>query len=493
MPIFTKTDFIHFLRCSHSLWLEKHKPDVFPRKEFSDFLKKIAREGYEVEAYAQQLFPGGVSLPSNTSGVAKTKEAVVSGASVLFQAAVQTEDNLFARTDVLERDGDGWTLYEVKSSTSVKRDRQHNHILDACFQKVVFERSGYRIDRVCIIHVNGSYRRDEVIVPHDLLTITDVTEEVREKEGEVVLSIRAAQAVLESESINESVCPCFRKTKANHCDAFAYFNGEYSAGSVWELTRISEKKLNLLLDQSVIAIKDVPVDTDLNDRQMRQVRAAVEGRPVINRGAVRKLLDTYTFPLLFFDYETAMHAVPRIIGMRPWQQIPFQFSLHILHEDGRLQHKEYLGDTLNASRDVIVALCEAMPEEGSIVSWHASFEKQRNKEMAETYPAYANALLGMNDRMVDLEDVFKEAYTDTAFLGSTSIKKVLPVLCPDLSYRDLSVQDGTQAMEQWLALVEGGVPEADRQRVREDLLAYCKLDTYAMVQLYTKLARCAAG
>ena len=486
---FTKTDFIHYLRCPSSFWLEKRKPDVFPRREFSDFLQKIAREGYEVESYAQRLFPGGVSLPTGSTAVEKTAAAASSDAPALFQATVQTDDGLFARADALKRDGDSWTLHEVKSSTSVKRDRKHNHIFDVCFQKVAFERAGYRIGRSCLIHVNGDYRRGERIVPRDLLTTVDVTDEVRAVEPEVAANIAAAQSVLRRTSIDESRCPCFRKTKANHCDAFDYFNGVVDVGSVWELTRVSEKKLNELLGAGIMTMRDIPADADLSDRHRLQVRAAVEDRPVIHADSLRATLREFSFPLLFFDYETATHAVPRVVGMRPWQHIPFQFSLHILRKSGETEHREYLGDTLRCSRDLLAALRDTLPPSGSVVSWHASFEKCRNRELAATYPGDAGFLSDMNDRMVDLEDIFRDAYVDTAFRGSTSIKKVLPVLCPDLSYASLAVQDGTQAMEQWLALAEGKVAENDRQATRENLLAYCKLDTYAMVRIYEELTR----
>ena len=484
----TKTDFVHYLQCPRSLWLLKHKPKVYPYKEFSDFLKKITREGYEIERYAQMLFPDGMSLPPTTdTAITKTKEAIVQKTGTIFQATVLTEDRLFARADILSRNSnDSYNLYEVKSSSSIKKDKKHNHLKDACFQKIALERSSITVERVYIIHTNGDYVREMEIDPQKLLKKVDVTEEIKKIYDETEIEINNALSLLEKDSIEESGCPCFRKTKANHCDAFEYFNGTLPKQSVWEIGNLREKKLNILLDRNIQKIEDITEDIELNDKQQRQVRSVIEKRSQIDEEKIKSMFAEMTFPLYFFDYEAASSAVPKIIGTKPWQQIPFQFSLHILNKDDTLTHKEYLNEGLTGTEKVLQAFCEMVGDTGSIVSWHASYEKRMNKEMATMYPQYAEMLQNANNRMFDLEDIFKEAYTDAAFCGSTSIKKVLPVLCPNLTYKDLTVQDGTQAMEQWLRMVE----EKDtttRNTIKNALLEYCKLDTLAMVEIYKTL------
>ena len=481
----TKTDFVHYLRCPRSLWLLKHKPEAYPYKEFSDFLKKIAREGYEVERYAQMLFPDGVSLPSvGTASITKTKEAITQQTKALFQATVQTEDGLFARADILTRNDDSsYNLYEVKSSSSIKKDKKHNHLQDACFQKIAFERSDIAIDKVFIIHTNGDYVREMEIDPHKLLKKVDITEAVCDLHDETEVEMNNALKLLQEKTIEESSCPCLRKTRSNHCDAFEYFNGTLPEQSVWEIGNLREKKLCIMLDRNIQKIEDITEDIELNDRQRRQVQSVLQKRPLIDEEKIQTILGEVTFPLFFFDYEAASSAVPKIIGTRPWQQIPFQFSLHILTEDGTLTHKEYLNEKLSGGDSVVQALCEMIGTTGSVISWHASYEKTINKEMAKMYPQYAEQLQDINSRMVDLEDIFKEAYTDAAFHGSTSIKKVLPVLCPDLSYKNLNVQDGTQAMERWFVMAEEQ-DKAEKEAIKNDLLEYCKLDTLAMVELY---------
>ncbi len=484
----TKTDYIHYLQCPKSLWLLKHKPNVYPRGEFSDFLKKITREGYEVEKYAQKLFPGGVSLPQNTAAIEKTRDAIHEKKSPLFQATFHTDDGMFVRCDVLNLRKDGtYDMYEVKSSTDIKRSKKHDHIKDACFQMIAVEKAGLTVCDVFVIHVNADYVRGEEIEPEKLLKKVIVTDKVRNIEEETKSEVERALKLLNENTIDETGCGCYRKTRTNHCDAFAYFNGTPEKKSVWELHRVSEKKLLILLERGVETLSEVPDDINLNTLQCLQVRSAVEKRPIVLDTRIAEMLDELKFPLYFFDYETVMHAVPRMIGMRPWQQVPFQYSLHIMHEDGTLEHKEYVSDTLHDVKKVFESLCDSIGPVGSVVSWHASFERSRNREMGNMFPEHCDALTNINDRMFDLEDVFKEAYVDAEFCGSTSIKKVLPILCPQLSYTNLNIQDGTQAMERWMSMVDDTIDKSTKDAIREDLLAYCALDTYAMVELYRAL------
>ena len=201
------------------------------------------------------------------------------------------------------------------------------------------------------------------------------------------------------------------------------------------------------------------------------------------------MLQELIFPIHFFDYEAVGTAVPRITGTEPHRQIPIQYSLHILHEDGRLEHFEYLSDTLALPETLVQTMKKHFLDIGSVVSWHKSYEGGQNRWMAELYPEHREFLLDINKRTFDLEDCFKEPYVDVAFCGSSSIKKVLPVLCPTFSYADLTIQDGTQAMEQWLRMVSEQTPKADAEKIREDLLAYCKLDTLAMVEIMKVLRK----
>jgi len=212
------------------------------------------------------------------------------------------------------------------------------------------------------------------------------------------------------------------------------------------------------------------------------VQAAKSGEPQINASAIREFLSELIFPLHFFDYETFASAVPLLDGASPHKHFPVQYSLHILEEDGPLTHTEYLEREARLPLQLIERMQADTGPSGNIVSWHASFEKTRNREMADVFPEKAEFLNDLNDRMVDLEDVFKTDYVDAGFDGSTSIKKVLPVVCPHLDYGDLDVQDGASAMEARERMINAEPEEAER--IANSLLSYCERDTFAMVEIY---------
>lgn len=467
MPNLTKTDFMLYLQCHKSLWLKKHKPERYDKKLGHSF----GDDGDEVKRYTQQLFLGDTS-PSLFSK------------PVRFQYPLLTDDGMYICVDVLESNPDGtYNLYEVKSSTKKK----NNHIKDACFQMIALEKYGLSVRDVFIIHFNANYVLVKTVDPHQLLQKVCVTQDVRNCEAEIRAEIDNALALLSENAIDERGCECYWKTRPNHCDAFTYFNRIPKENSVWELRRIRESKLQTLLRQRVERLEDIPHDIELSVKQSAQVHSAKTRKPIVQRKRIAEMLNTLVFPLYFFDYETASRAVPRIPGTKPWQHIPFQFSLHILHKNGSLDHKKYLSEALNLHHieSLLQALRDGIDPCGSVIVWHAQFERKRNHEMGSLFPQHRAYLENVNRRLFDLEDIFKEAYIDTRFCGSTSIKNVLPVMCPHLSYESLEVQDGMQAMEQWFVMLNA--TGRKRLEIRNALLKYCELDTYAMVELYRAL------
>lgn len=242
-----------------------------------------------------------------------------------------------------------------------------------------------------------------------------------------------------------------------------------------------------LVANGIFDLLDIPEDYQLTANQAVVLSAARSGAPVIDLEAIREFLSGFVFPLYFIDYETYASAVPLIDRTSPHRHFPVQYSLHVLHEDGRLEHHEYLERQPRLPDQLLGKLASEIGPSGSIVSWHASFEKTRNKEMAELLPAHAAFLEDVNARTVDLEDVFKSSYVDARFDGSTSIKKVLPVLCPELGYDELDVQDGASAMDAWEKMIRADGQEAEDRA--QALLSYCKLDTLAMVEIYRFLVQ----
>lgn len=248
------------------------------------------------------------------------------------------------------------------------------------------------------------------------------------------------------------------------------------------LPRISQSKsFSTFVEEGRFALADID-PAELSPAQQLVHEAHRTDAPVIDHGVVNEFLTDLTYPLHFLDYEAFASAIPMIDGAWPHAQIPFQFSLHVLDEDGALSHHEYIAEDVEMPSAMLEALSKTVEPTGSVISWHKSYENTRNREMAEQFPQYARFLEDLTERTVDLEDIFKTGYVDIAFRGSTSIKKVLPVLVPELTYEGLEIADGTAAMEGWLEMVRLPAGEG-RRALQHALLEYCKQDTLAMVRI----------
>ena len=489
MTQLTKTDFIQFLNCPESLWLLKNKPEIYNghKGEFSLFLEKLIEEGYEVEAYAKQLFDSGFDLPENASP-AYTKEQLGTANKVFFQPSFITDKGVFARVDVLEKLANGtFHIYEIKSSTSIKKDKKHNHLKDACFQKFVLQECGYTVSKVSIINLNKEYVRQGEVVANELLDIIDITSAIEHLYSTVVNEINAASTFINKKDISSIDCECRFKTRSNHGDCFSYFNRDIPEYSIYEIGRISAKKVMELVEQDNMAILDIPVGFDLNTKQQLQVESVRQEKPIINKDAITSTLSNLQYPLHFVDYETYASAVPKIDGMCPHKHLVFQVSIHTLNAEGNLTHFEWLGHSMELPTDMLSKMQDFTGLKGTFISWNSPFEIGRNKDMIAWLPEFTTYLNYMNEHMFDLMDIFKEDYVDYRFHGSSSIKKVLPVLCPQFSYTDLEVQDGTMALDTWGRMVSDPDFDEDVEQTRNNLLAYCKLDTLAMVEIYRKL------
>lgn len=486
----SKSDFLKYLCCPNYLWLWKYKKEVVPVDEEEEINRRL-EQGNEIERYARGLFPNAVLVDSHGKKARnETEELVNKGAKAIFQATVYTEKEMLTMADIIEFDEatQTWTLYEVKSTNSVKPE----HIYDLAFQRLAFEDSGYKIGKVAVIHLDKTYVRRAVVEPNNLLMRTDVTDKV-----EKVLPTIREQAYDAIETLKETEepakCSCRLKTKSGHCPTFAYFNPDIPEYSVFNISRIGTKNLAVLVDGDIHNVHDVPDDIKLSLGQQNQVRVAKSKEPIINKPAITELLSELEYPLYFLDYETVSSALPMFTGCTPFQQVPFQYSLHVLREpNGELEHYDYLGrDNLKAPMPKLLeSLQSHLGDTGSVIVWYKVFEKGRNTEMANSYPQYAEFLNGVNERVFDLMDVFsKQHYVHHDFKGSSSIKYVLPVLVPEFSYKEMDIQNGLVASIRWYDAVMGVADKEQADKTFESLLKYCCLDTLAMVKIHHYLSK----
>lgn len=483
----SKSDYLKYLICPSYLWLWKNKPETVPTDE-EETIKARLEQGNEIERYARLLFPEGKLVETRgLAAKADTEKLVSDGTKTIFQATVITDDGLLAMADIITRDdaSESWTLYEVKSTNSIKKE----HILDLSFQRVAFDDADYTIGKVKVIYLNKDYRRRPQVVPKDLLMESDVTAEVAELVDTVRAQTQDALKYL-SQADEPSGCSCRLNSRSKHCPTFHYLNPDIPEYSVFNISRINGKKLALLIDNEIVNVHNVPEDIKLSVIQQNQVDAEKTKQPKIDKAAIADILNELEFPLYFLDYETVSTALPLYEDCKPYQQIPFQYSLHVLKEpNGTLEHYEYLShdSTTLPAHELLSNLKQQIGPSGSVITWNKSFEIGRNREMAEQYPEFAGLMNSINDRVFDLMEIFsKQHYVHHKFKGSSSIKKVLPVLVDGFSYDDMDISNGQAAALRWYEAVTSDDTDL-ANKTYESLLVYCKLDTLAMVEIYKTL------
>jgi hypothetical protein len=490
----TKTDYLEYTYCRKNLWLKKHKPELFDGVELSEFERKIIDEGNLADEAARNLFLDGVLVEIvGSNAVAFTQSLIDTKTHTIFQGAFLF-DEYFVQADILRFNDvlDGWELYEVKATNDVKRAVPHHHVNDLAFQKTVIESTGIKVVKAGVIHLNSEYRMLSKVNYNDLFIVADLTDEVLEAETEVQNQMSDLKAYLHDPE--EKGCECLYRGRNAQCTTFAYSNPDVPEYSVHNINRIggSKKLFYDWIDRGIYKIEDIDKPEKLKGAKKAQYDAYMAGKPIIDHGAIKEAFEELAFPLYFFDYEGYSSAIPRFTGFGAYEQVPFQYSLHILHEDGELEHKEYL--ITEPEDDLTLPLIEQMRKDfdntGSVISWYSSYESQRNNKLAELHPDHADFLEGLNDRMFDLMTIFsKNYYVDAAFMGSASIKNVLPVLIPELTYKALGIQKGDQAVERWEKMIDDGTDQKEKEQIAKDLLEYCKLDTLAMVKIYEFLKK----
>ena len=492
-PYLSKSDFLKYLTHPAYLWLQKHAKNKLPPISAND--QFVFDQGNAFEAAVRTEFKDGQlvdALPWEFDLLTQqTQNYLEGGSRCLFQGSVMTERRLFCKADILERRESGWWIIEVKGSTRVKDE----HLYDLAFQVLAFEEAGVKISGAEVIYINSQYVRQEKIVTKQLMARRDVTAKVRALLPEVAVLVPQALAVIKLATCpadNFETCRNFK----NWLPLYLYLHPELPLNSVYFLAQVSESQLKELLAANVDTLESIPATFTLTSKQFNQVQAQKHDLPTIKTQPIAEFLQTLKYPLYFLDYETVAYALPLFKGTRPYQQVPFQYSLHVLRTpDTEPEHYEYLArSNAHPVIDLLSQLKQDIGSSGSILVWYANFEKSCNTDMGKMVPNQAAFLAAVNARIVDLMDPFyKQWYVDSRFLGSASIKKVLPVLVPSLSYKDLGIQEGGSAQRSWYETMDPSLDNSKRQQVFNDLIEYCKLDTLAMVEIYKVLKNVTAG
>lgn len=429
-------------QCPKRLYM--HKFNSAFRNPEEEAQTSIFAAGTNVGILARDLFPGGVNAEppdffSYHIAVEETKEFIDTGHKIIYEAAFNFEGVLCA-IDILVNEGGKWHAYEVKGSTKVKEP----FILDASLQHYVISNCGLPLEDISIVFLNNQYVRT----------------------GELEL-----QKLFSRQSIKNEVIG----------------NRDFVHGKIAELKLLLREKKEPIIDIGAHCYK--PYECDFTGHCWTNFEPEVStSQEYVDIESIRTFLDEWEFPLCFFDFETIMPAVPEFDYSRPYQQIPFQYSLHTQDtKNSEIRHVEFLGDGFTDPREgLIISLLQQLKGHGSIVVWNKTFEMTRLREIARDFPKYANSIELILEQIVDLMVPFrKKWYYLPEFNDSYSLKAVLPVLVPELSYGDLTIQEGGTASLIYSQL-KNHEAEVQSQH-RERLLEYCKLDTLAMVEIYRKL------
>lgn len=479
----SKSQYLRGIQCPKALWLYRNRPDLKP--DISEAQQRIFDTGHEIGEMAKSYYQNGIEIDCEYYEIDKaielTEEFIAGGNRILYEATACSPDGAFSRIDILKkvRGSDAWDLIEVKASTAVK----DYYIQDMALQRYAFMGAGYDIRKSILMHVNNQYVRTGELDLKKLFTLQDCTRDISEAFGAVGGEINFLLRV-----INSKAMPDIEIGDQCHdpfeCDYINYCWEHVPDYSVYNIFRGS--KLDRLLGEQILDVVDVPDSFDTTPRQFIDIDAYKQGRVHVDQPAIREFLDDLVYPLYYLDYETINPAVPLFDNSRPYQQIPFQFSLHIQgRRNGDLEHIEFLHTGRNDPRPgFIKSLISGCGDSGSVVVYNQSFESRINNELAADFPGFADALNNITDRMVDLIIPFRSRYLySPKTQGSASLKAVLPAFVPGMSYDDMPIGDGGTASMVYLSCIKGLVPAEERQNIFRQLRDYCEQDTYAEVKL----------
>lgn len=483
MRSISKSKYIAGLQCPKLLWHHFNQRDAFPPVDA--VTQAVFDTGHEVGELAKQLYPDGIEVPMHFTDLPRTAsetKQLLAGDRPIFEGSFLT-DGGYCRVDILVPVGDGsWDLYEVKSSTRVK----DVNVADVAFQTWLIEKSGVQLRRLNLTHIDTDYVRGRTLEPAGLLQATDITDKVRDRVDVVSAKLAEMHAMIAGDCPNILIGSHCRTPYS--CDLWPQCSAFLPEHPVTELYRFGKKAFQLM-DYDGPAIVDAP-QSALNRKQRIQQETIVSDTPYTEPGPLRTWLSELEYPLYCFDFETAAWAVPRLEGTHPYQAVPFQFSLHVIEQEGApTRHEEFLAEEPIDPRPALIEALHKIGPTGHILAYHASYEQRMLKELAHDFPEHGDFLLGLVDRFKDLEIPFLRFWHHHPEQhGRTSIKYVLPALT-GVTYDGMTISDGNQAQREFVRVVFGDVEAVEKNKVLEGLRLYCEQDTVALVKILDVLYR----
>lgn len=492
----SKSKYCLLWQCPKLLWLDTYHREL--KTEDPSREDRMAT-GNEVGDLAMGLFGNYTEVtslkadgrPDIAAMIQKTRQCMEAGVENICEASFSYE-GLYCAVDILRKQDGGYAIYEVKSSTH----EAEIYGVDIAYQKYVLEHCGVNVTGTYLVCVNSDYVRGEELDITQLFKIIDMAAWVEQETPLIPSRLNLAEKTLASQDepnrdIGEHC------NNPYECAYWAYCSRHLPKPSVFDLYRLSGKKKFEYYRKGMISYTDLLAAPKLNDKQLRQIQFELtDCGNYIDKGGIQDFLNTLSYPLYFLDFETMQPVIPPYPGTKPYQQIPFQYSLHYIEEPGgELKHKEFLAESgIDPRRAIAESLCRDIPMGVCVTAYNKGFECGRLKELAQQFPDLAAHLLNIQDNIRDLLTPFQSGYYyNRAMGGSFSIKSVLPALYPNdpsLDYHNLEgVHNGGEAMAIFPKIKD--MSPAEQIVARKNLLAYCKLDTYAMVKVWEALLNAA--
>ena len=461
--------------------MEMHEPRKIP--ETDSVTQYVFDQGHLVGELAKKLFPGGIDIPAEDfMGNISAARELLKERRPLFEAGILA-GRLYSRIDILSpTDEEEWDIFEVKSSTGVK----DVHINDVAFQRYCCNQSGLNIRKCYLVLINRYYVKNGEIDPEGLFNIHDITDKVAEASVDIQDRIENILDVIKQKDCPEMIIGphCRNPYECPLTDCWEHLP-EHNIFTLY----YGGKKSFEMYDSGIVTVGEIPDGYKLNGKQRIQQACVASGEPYIDRQAIRGFLSSLEYPLYYLDFETIGSAVPLFDGTRPYQNIPFQFSRHIVKdESSQPEHFPFLANGTNDPRPTLLAeLKNTIGNEGSILVYNKGFEEGILKELARAFPQHSDWVTDVSNRLVDLFVPFSGFhYYHPLQKGSASLKRVLPAVT-GRGYEDLDISDGQVASITFLTATYGDMPEPERAQVMSNLEEYCGRDTEGMIWIVEKL------
>lgn len=482
----SKSKYCQGIQCNKILWLNKYKPEV--KDEINN--ESVLENGTRVGEIAKCLFGDYIDIEFNENlshMIKDTNEAINNNKDAIITEASFDYNNNFCSVDILTKRDNNYEIYEVKSSTEVKEV----YLDDSAYQYYVLTNLGYNVTKVSIVYINSNYIRNGELDLDELFNIEDVTNIAISKQPEIKENIELINKYMEhtEEQPKDIGIQCYEPYP---CPFFKYCTKHLPEQNVFNIRRMKTQTKLKLYQNNIYSYVDL-LKENINDKYKQQIEFELYNKePVINKDAIKEFLNNLTYPLYFLDFETYQQSIPQYDGISPYMQIPFQYSLHYIEkEDGELLHTEFLAEpNIDPRRSLAERLIQDIPKDTCVLAYNMMFEKMVIKNLASLYSDLSNHLMNIHSNMQDLMVVFqKRDYYTKEMYGSYSIKYILPALFPndpELDYHNLDlIHNGGEASNSYATL--GKLPQEEQEKIKQSLLKYCELDTYAMVKIYQKL------